>query len=92
LQGLVIEGSRDLAMGFCLMTRRNVLVLRIRHVRKVERLASARSTVAVSLFYSTACLFTRVKGSELNVGDLSTGGNIGLMPDEHLTAIRIAGE
>jgi hypothetical protein len=32
------------------------------------------------------------KGSDLNVGGLSTRGKIGLMPDEHPTDIRIAGE
>ena len=32
------------------------------------------------------------KGSDLNVGDLATRGKIGLMPDEHPTDIRIAGE
>jgi hypothetical protein len=32
------------------------------------------------------------KGFDLNVRDLSTCGKIGLMPDEHPTDIRIAGE
>ncbi len=32
------------------------------------------------------------KGSDLNVGGLSTRGKIGLMPDEHPTDISIAGE
>src|SRR5258707_4853902 len=32
------------------------------------------------------------KGSDLNVGGLSTRGKIGLMPDEHATDISIAGE
>src|SRR5947209_17712944 len=32
------------------------------------------------------------KGSDLNVGGLSTRAKIGLMPDEHPTDIRIAGE
>jgi hypothetical protein len=32
------------------------------------------------------------KGSDLNVGNLATGGKIWLMPDEHPTRFRIAGE
>jgi hypothetical protein len=32
------------------------------------------------------------KGSDLNIGDLSTRGKIGRMPDEHPTGIGIAGE
>jgi hypothetical protein len=32
------------------------------------------------------------KGSDVNVGDLAPWGKIGLMPDEHATGLRIAGE